>query len=146
MRKYLLVYSRNSVWYHFLFYHLFQLFSLADSRIFVLLVGLSWKETKENELKLYSGFSQNEQFSFFPVCLSLVRIVFSRFFYFRGNLGNVQEKPSTLTEQVQVFWSIACWLFHDEGLYHTETTLLICRTNKWTGFYMIGTSSIRVKC
>ena len=31
-------------------------------------------------------------------------------------------------------------LFHDRALYHIETSALICRTNQWTGFYMIGTS------
>ena len=30
-------------------------------------------------------------------------------------------------------------LFHDEGLYHIETSSLICRANQWTCFYMIGT-------
>ena len=34
-------------------------------------------------------------------------------------------------------------LFDDGGLYHIETSPLICRANQWTGFYMIGTSSIR---
>ena len=32
------------------------------------------------------------------------------------------------------------WLFHDRGSYYVETSPLICRANKWTGFYMIGTS------
>ena len=31
-------------------------------------------------------------------------------------------------------------LFLNGGLYHIETSLLICRANQWTGFYMIGTS------
>ena len=30
-------------------------------------------------------------------------------------------------------------LFHDEGPYHVETSLLICRVNQWTGFYMTDT-------
>ena len=30
--------------------------------------------------------------------------------------------------------------FHNKGLYHKETSPLICRANKWTGFYTIGTS------
>ena len=34
-------------------------------------------------------------------------------------------------------------LFHDNGLYHIETSSLICRTNQWTGFYMIGTSAMK---
>ena len=32
------------------------------------------------------------------------------------------------------------YLFHDEGLYHIEISLLICTANQWTGFSMIGTS------
>ena len=35
-------------------------------------------------------------------------------------------------------------LFHDEGPYHTKTSLLICIANQWTGFYMIGTSVMKV--
>ena len=34
-------------------------------------------------------------------------------------------------------------LFHDGVHYHIETSLLICRTNEWTGFCMIGTSFIQ---
>ena len=30
------------------------------------------------------------------------------------------------------------WLFHDGGLYHIETSPLICRANRWTGFYIKG--------
>ena len=30
-------------------------------------------------------------------------------------------------------------LFHDRGLYYTETSPMICRANRWTCFYMIGT-------
>ena len=29
--------------------------------------------------------------------------------------------------------------FHDGGLYHKETSTLICSANHWNGFYMIGT-------
>ena len=32
--------------------------------------------------------------------------------------------------------------FHDEGPYHRETSPLICCSNQWTGFYMIGTSDM----
>ena len=34
-------------------------------------------------------------------------------------------------------------LFHFGGLYHIETSPLICRANQWTGFYMIGISVIK---
>ena len=34
-------------------------------------------------------------------------------------------------------------LFHDKGLFHIETTPLICRANQWTGVYMIGTSVVK---
>ena len=35
-------------------------------------------------------------------------------------------------------------LFYDGGPYHTETILLIWSVSQWTGFYMIGTSVIKV--
>ena len=31
------------------------------------------------------------------------------------------------------------WVFHDGGIYHIETSPLICTANQWTGFYMTGT-------
>ena len=34
-------------------------------------------------------------------------------------------------------------LFHDGGLYHIETTLLIYLASQWTGFYVTGTSVVR---
>ena len=34
-------------------------------------------------------------------------------------------------------------LFLGERPYHTEISPLICRANKWTGFYMIGTSVMK---
>ena len=34
-------------------------------------------------------------------------------------------------------------MFYDGGPYHIETSLLIYRTNKWTGFYMVGTSVMK---
>ena len=40
-------------------------------------------------------------------------------------------------------------LFHDRGLYHTETILLVCCANQWTGFDMMGTSVMKrlvLKC
>ena len=33
--------------------------------------------------------------------------------------------------------------FMTEGLYDTETSPLICRTNQWTDFYRTGTSVIK---
>ena len=32
---------------------------------------------------------------------------------------------------------------HDRGLYHLETSPLICSANQRTGFYMIGTSVMK---
>ena len=32
------------------------------------------------------------------------------------------------------------YLFCDGGLYHVETSPLICRTNQWTDFYIIENS------
>ena len=34
-------------------------------------------------------------------------------------------------------------MFYDGGPYHIETSLLIYRTNKWTGFYTVGTSVMK---
>ena len=36
------------------------------------------------------------------------------------------------------------WLFHDRGPSYTETSPLICSVNQWTGFYIIGTSVMKV--
>ena len=33
--------------------------------------------------------------------------------------------------------------FHDGGLYHIETSPLICSANQWTGFYMISASVMK---
>ena len=33
--------------------------------------------------------------------------------------------------------------FHDGGNYHIETSPLICSENRWTGFYMIGSSAMK---
>ena len=33
--------------------------------------------------------------------------------------------------------------FHDVGPFYRETSPLICSGNKWTGFYMIGTSVMK---
>ena len=35
------------------------------------------------------------------------------------------------------------YLLHNGGPYHVETSPLICLTNQWTGFYMIGTSAMQ---
>ena len=36
------------------------------------------------------------------------------------------------------------YFFHDRGPYHIETSPLICSANQWAGFYMIGTSVMKV--
>ena len=33
--------------------------------------------------------------------------------------------------------------FHPDSLYNKDTSLLICRANQWTGFYMIRTSLMK---
>ena len=33
--------------------------------------------------------------------------------------------------------------FHGEGLYHIETSPLICRANQWTGFYLIKAAVVK---
>ena len=35
-------------------------------------------------------------------------------------------------------------LFHDGGTYEIENGSLICGANQWTGFYMMGTSAMKV--
>ena len=35
--------------------------------------------------------------------------------------------------------------FHDEGIYHIETSPLILSANLWTGFYRIGPSLRKLK-
>ena len=35
------------------------------------------------------------------------------------------------------------YLFYGRGIYHIETSLLICFANQWTAFYMIGTSVVK---
>ena len=35
------------------------------------------------------------------------------------------------------------YLSYDGGHYHIETSLLICRSNQWTGFYFKGTSVMK---
>ena len=41
-------------------------------------------------------------------------------------------------------WSMGGFqLFYDGGLYHIKTSSLICRTNRWTGFFMIRNSIIK---
>ena len=47
---------------------------------------------------------------------------------FRMNINNIAVKLK---------------LFYDRGLYHIETSLLICYENQWTGFYMIETYVIK---
>ena len=51
-----------------------------------------------------------------------------------------------IANDVIVELSFKSWMFstfHDGGLYHIETSPLICRSNQWTGFYMIGASVMK---
>ena len=41
------------------------------------------------------------------------------------------------------FFAIWTQLFHDGGHYHIEASTLICRANRWTGFYMISASVMK---
>ena len=44
------------------------------------------------------------------------------------------------------FWyknNVFTELFHDGGNYHIETSPLICSENRWTVFYMIGSSAMK---
>ena len=50
----------------------------------------------------------------------------------------------TITKKlIQNISAIILEFFHDGGPYHIETSTLICKTNQWTGFYMIGTSIVK---
>ena len=49
------------------------------------------------------------------------------------NLTNISNK--TLTISIKPF--------HDSGLYHIETSPLICWANQWTGFYLITASVMK---
>ena len=40
-------------------------------------------------------------------------------------------------------WAPHPRLFHDVAPYFTETSLLICPANQWTGFYTIGSTAIK---
>ena len=53
-----------------------------------------------------------------------------------------QVKIDLIFESFNYFKNIQ--LFHDGGPYHIEISTLICRVNQWTGFYMIGTSVMKV--
>ena len=35
------------------------------------------------------------------------------------------------------------WIFNARGPYYTETSLFICRTNQWTGFYTTRASVMK---
>ena len=39
-------------------------------------------------------------------------------------------------------WTLKFVILYKSGLYHIETSPLICRGNQWTGFYLIRTSVI----
>ena len=55
------------------------------------------------------------------------------------------EKPGVSFSQVETenCPGVRFQLFRDEGIYHKETSPLICRANQWTGLYIIGTSSMK---
>ena len=86
------------------------------------------------------------------ICLK--SLAFSSFKYvFRKNAPERFHKKWRIwfTKQRILRISRACtngfrrWFFRDGGPYHIDhidTSLLICSTNQWTGFYMIGTSSV----
>ena len=41
------------------------------------------------------------------------------------------------------FWICVASFFHDGRHYHIETAALICKSNQWTGFYIIETSLMK---
>ena len=47
-----------------------------------------------------------------------------------------------LPHDTQSFFTLHLTL-HDEGPYHIKTSPLICSTNQWAGFYMIGASVMK---
>ena len=68
--------------------------------------------------------------SIIPLCKDLT-LIFNPFkmeavIIYRNQSIDLQSKP-----------------FQDGGRYHIETSLLICRANQWTGFYMITASVLK---
>ena len=45
--------------------------------------------------------------------------------------------------QITPWGTLTFNVLHDEGPYRIETSPLICSTNQWTGFYMVGTSVMK---
>ena len=41
------------------------------------------------------------------------------------------------------YYAVKHYLFQDEGPYRIETSPLICKANRWTGFYMTRTSVMK---
>ena len=61
-----------------------------------------------------------------------------KFIKFSEHLQTTQDKYFFFSRKVLQFNT-----FHDGGRYHIETSPLICRTNQWTGFYMISASLVK---
>ena len=64
-----------------------------------------------------------------------------------GNYTKIRIKVSfklkTGISHFIVLLIFSVYLFQDVGLYHIETSPLICSANQWTGFYIIGTSVMK---
>ena len=55
----------------------------------------------------------------------------------------IENQPKSFMEWVKKIRSHGK-VFHDEGLYHIETSPLIWKANQWFGFYMKGTFAMKV--
>ena len=59
-------------------------------------------------------------------------------------LNTPPRKRFFITADIIDFYIKTVLIVHDGRHYHIETSPLIWRANQWTGFYMTGTSTIRV--
>ena len=62
-----------------------------------------------------------------------------------GTVLNTVSEFLTNAKRPRVSYFSFCFseLFHDGGPYHKETSPLIFSANQWTGFYKIGTPSLK---
>ena len=62
------------------------------------------------------------------------------FNFLEKSLGIVSLSHCVHDFSIKIFLML---IFHGRGLYHIETSPLICSANQWTSFYMITTSVIK---
>ena len=60
----------------------------------------------------------------------------------RNRDGSLLSSVSMMNNVLETI-AVLTYLFHDGGLYHTETSSLIWSANQWTKLYIIGTSVMK---